>query len=131
MSLLRYTKTIKFFGLARKHRKSRRKRNQSNETKLGVFCPRNRGKPREVVKKWVQKDNVSLIAERFYNVSPSCVTSIEESFDLAEHGTRHTKITRTTTFQVQGRFRFLKSLLIWLGLKTVHRYVFQNFAQNS
>jgi len=58
-----------------------------------------------------------------------CVTSIKENFDLVECGERRTKITRTTEFKVKGWFGPLKSALVWVGLKNVHRYVFQNWAR--
>ncbi len=57
------------------------------------------------------------------------VTSIKERFDLAADDERKTKITRTTEFKVNGRAGIFKSLLIWVGLKNVHRYVFRNWGR--
>ncbi len=53
------------------------------------------------------------------------VTSIKERFDLAGEGERNTKITRTTDFKVKGRAGIFKSLMVWVGLKSVHHYVFR------
>ncbi len=58
-----------------------------------------------------------------------CVTGIKERFDLEKVGERETEISRTTEFQVKGRLGWLKSALIWIGLKNVHRYVFGNWAR--
>ncbi len=55
------------------------------------------------------------------------ITSIQERFDLAAVGARQTKITRTTKFKVKGGLGNFRSLLIWIGLKNVHRYVFRNW----
>ncbi len=55
------------------------------------------------------------------------VTSIKERFDLAAEGERKTKITRTTEFTVKGQAGIFKSLMVWFGLKNVHRYVFRNW----
>lgn len=55
------------------------------------------------------------------------VTSIKERFDLAEEDERTTKITRTTEFKVKGWLGMFRSLMIWIGLKNVHHYVFRNW----
>jgi hypothetical protein len=56
-----------------------------------------------------------------------CVTVIKEQFTLEDLSNNKTRITRTTDFTVNGWFQTGKSLLIWIGLKNVHRYVFKNW----
>ncbi len=50
------------------------------------------------------------------------VTSIKERFDFAAADERKTKLTRTTEFKVTGRAGIFKSLMVWVGLKNVHRW---------
>jgi hypothetical protein len=57
-----------------------------------------------------------------------CVTGIRERFELEEPLRGMTQITRTTEFDVSGWCRLAKSVMIWVGLKNVHRYVFENWA---
>lgn len=57
------------------------------------------------------------------------ITSIKERFDLVAEGERRTKITRTTEFEVNGRASVFKSLMVWVELKNVHRYVFRNWSR--
>lgn len=54
------------------------------------------------------------------------VESLEEDFHLEEdrHGTR---VTRTTTIKAKVWFPWLKEMGFYLGLKRVHRYVFENW----
>lgn len=58
-----------------------------------------------------------------------CVTSIQEEFSLNPHGDTQTRITRTTTIQVIGMARWLKGMIMCIGMKFVHRYVFHNWAR--
>ncbi len=58
-----------------------------------------------------------------------CVTSITEEFVLSPGSRSTTHITRTTTIQVTGLAQGLKGLVICIGLKFVHRYVFKNWSR--
>lgn len=93
-------------------------------------CISERGTILQRITLWDEPKQLQFVMEATTIYFRSFIASIEESFDLAVHGNSDTRITRTTTFQVRGRFRFLKFLVIWLGLKIVHRYVFNNFSQN-
>ena len=59
-----------------------------------------------------------------------CVESIEEDFRLEQtsHGTR---ITRTTNITATGKFARIKEIGFYLGLKRVHRYVFDNWGAKT
>jgi hypothetical protein len=92
-------------------------------------CVSNLGTVNQRITLW--EDNKTLMFEMM-NTDMSFgryVTSIKERFDLASVGERQTKITRTTEFKVKGRLGNFKSLLIWIGLKNVHRYVFRNWGR--
>ncbi|MGA8709657.1 MAG: hypothetical protein ACLP8Y_00085 [Thermoplasmata archaeon] len=54
------------------------------------------------------------------------VREIVDTFDLVatEAGVM---VTRTTEVATKGRFQFLKKLVLYFGLKKVHRYVFRSW----
>jgi hypothetical protein len=58
-----------------------------------------------------------------------CVNSIVEEFALEPSGTSQTLITRTTTINVTGFSPWAKGLIMGIGTKFVHRYVFKNWAR--
>jgi hypothetical protein len=53
--------------------------------------------------------------------------AIEERFDLVARG-RETAIVRTTKLTIKPQTGGLRRLLLRIGLKRVHRYVFRNWA---
>jgi len=55
-----------------------------------------------------------------------CIDSLEEQFQLEDHGAG-TLITRTTTIRAAGSLPFFKELGFYSGLKRVHLYVFSNW----
>ena len=57
-----------------------------------------------------------------------CVTAMREQFELYALPGGGTRITRTTEIQLRGFCKPGKGLLMWAGLKQVHRFVFQNWA---
>ena len=58
-----------------------------------------------------------------------CVTSIVEEFELVPHANGSTQITRSTTIKIKGFGAWLKGLIMCVGMKFVHRYVFHNWAR--
>ena len=58
-----------------------------------------------------------------------CVNSITEEFRLLPGPHSTTQITRTTTIQVTGFAKGIKGLIMCLGMKFVHRYVFTNWSR--
>lgn len=58
-----------------------------------------------------------------------CVSSITEEFKLAEGPNSTTLITRTTTIQVTGFAQTIKGFIMCVGMKFVHRYVFNNWSR--
>jgi hypothetical protein len=55
------------------------------------------------------------------------VSAIEEQFEL-RGGRGGTEIVRTTKVTLNPATGAVRSLLLWIGLKQVHRYVFRNWA---
>ncbi|XVV13899.1 hypothetical protein ACQP2X_05965 [Actinoplanes sp. CA-131856] len=51
-------------------------------------------------------------------------------FELAPSGTG-TRITRTTTVTVRRRLAAVLYPALWLGLKSVHRFVFRNWQRSG
>jgi hypothetical protein len=57
-----------------------------------------------------------------------CVSELDDTFELrpTEDG-RATIVSRTTHVEVDGRLRWVKRAAVYVGLKTVHRFVFRNW----
>ena len=55
------------------------------------------------------------------------VQEIVETFDLTPVDDAMTKLMRTTNVTLRGRLQFVKHLLLLVGLKKVHRFVFRNW----
>ena len=60
-----------------------------------------------------------------------CVTAIVEEFTLEPVGSELTRLTRTTEFTVSGPASFAKALVMCVGMKCVHRYVFKNWSRDA
>lgn len=57
------------------------------------------------------------------------VSGIREEFLLEPAGPEGVRLTRTTQVGLTGRCRIAKSLLMWAGVRAVHRYVFKNWVR--
>ena len=57
------------------------------------------------------------------------VTSLVDEFSLVATEGGGTVVTRKTTFETIGFGRGVKALVLSVGLKAVHRYVFRNWAR--
>ena len=55
-----------------------------------------------------------------------CVESIQESFELKQDTPNLTYITRSTDFKL-NKNQFLLSIPMYIGLKSIHLYVFKNW----
>ena len=60
-----------------------------------------------------------------------CVESIVESFEIKTISSRETTITRETRFVVSSGMRHFISIPMFIGLKSIHRYVFKNWKRIS
>jgi hypothetical protein len=55
------------------------------------------------------------------------ITAISECFDLQRQANGVTIVTRTTDYCVRRGWWFPCSITTWIGMKWIHRYVFQNW----
>jgi hypothetical protein len=60
-----------------------------------------------------------------------CVNSIVETFEIKAINEQEAYITRQTEFSVKPLLRPCLSIPLWIGLKSIHRYVFKNWARLS
>ncbi len=58
------------------------------------------------------------------------IESIVETFTLEKVRGEKLKVTRTTVFEL-SKDKVLLSIPMWIGLKSIHRYVFKNWVQLS
>lgn len=76
---------------------------------------------------WEPPRHLAFRMERSDIARLSYVSDILEDFELAPGARGGATVTRTTRVQVSGRFRWAKSVLVWLGLMHIHRFVFRNW----
>ena len=92
-------------------------------------CISDRGVIQQRITHW-QKDEILRFQMEDTNLYfRPCVTGIIEEFVLEPIGPRRTRLTRTTDIQVTGCCRHLKQWIMCVGMKSVHRYVFKNWAR--
>jgi hypothetical protein len=58
-----------------------------------------------------------------------CVSALREEFLLEPLDSERTRLTRTTDLTTTGVFPWAKAMIMAVGLKCVHRYVFRNWAR--
>lgn len=92
-------------------------------------CISNQGTIHQRITQWEENRRLSFVMERNTLPTGHWLQSIDEQFDLQQSKPGYTRVTRTTHFVTKGPLRHLLSLLVWVGLKTVHRYVFRNFTR--
>ncbi len=61
----------------------------------------------------------------------SWVSEIVDDFHLVPTEAGGTTATRTTRVRTAGRLRWMKAVLLWVGLKQIHRFVFKNWLRLS
>ena len=89
-------------------------------------CVSDQGVVRQRILVWVPEERLSFRMEGADLSSAKSVAEVEDTFDLVARDPGVT-VTRTTSVQVVGRFRWLKAAALYFGLKHVHRYVFRNW----
>jgi len=91
-------------------------------------CVSDQGVVHQRILVWVPGERLTFRMERSEIGAAKSVTGIEDSFELRPTGSGVTVI-RTTKATVVGPFRSVKGIALYLALKKVHRYVFQNWAR--
>lgn len=56
-----------------------------------------------------------------------CVDSIVETFEIKIVNDNLTAITRNTNFKLKSNIKLIVSIPMFIGLKTIHHYVFKNW----
>ena len=92
-------------------------------------CISDRGIINQRITAWERPKNLRFRMEDTTLYFRPCVNSITEEFVLTPGPSSTTQITRTTTIEVTGYARFLKALMMCLGMKFIHRYVFANWSR--
>lgn len=89
-------------------------------------CISDRGTVIQMITNWQPPDRLQFRMISTDHAWGPCVESLEEDFRLEQsnHGTR---ITRTTSIKATGWIPRIKEVGFYLGLKRVHRYVFDNW----
>ena len=92
-------------------------------------CISDRGSIDQRILAWEEPRRLAFRMEKTDLYFKACVTGIVEQLDLVSDGRGGARVTRTTDISVAGPFRRVKQVLLWLGLKQIHRYVFRNWAR--
>jgi hypothetical protein len=88
-------------------------------------CISDRGVIDQTIVAWEEPKHLAFRMERSDMNFRAFVFSIVDDFELVPTPEGGTRATRTTSVQVIGWFRWVKSVLLWVGLKKVHRFVFR------
>ena len=97
----------------------------------GRECVSDRGVVRQRILIWDPEKRLSFRMEDTDIWFRSFVREIVDTFDLAELNGSHVRITRTTEVTMKGRFRPVKACLLFVGLKHVHRFVFESWRRST
>lgn len=93
-------------------------------------CVSDKGTIQQTILEWVpNKKLVFEMAETNIYFGP-CVECIKESFVINPLDEKLVLITRETHFSL-SRNKFILSIPMWIGLKSIHRYVFKNWKRLS
>ncbi len=89
-------------------------------------CISDQGVVHQRILVWLPGERLSFRMEQTDMNFQKFVREIVDTFDLVatEAGVM---VTRTTEVATKGRFQFLKKLVLYFGLKKVHRYVFRSW----
>jgi len=90
-------------------------------------CISDRGTVEQEILIWDEPRRLSFRMKKTDIYFRQFVHEILETFDLTPVDDATTKLTRTTNVTLRGRLQFVKHLLLLVGLKKVHRFVFRNW----
>lgn len=89
-------------------------------------CVSEEGVVRQRITEWAPPARLAFHMESTDLGFHRFVDHLGDVFELEPRG-RHTRITRTTTVTVRGRGYAVLYPALWVGLKSVHRFVFRNW----
>jgi hypothetical protein len=90
-------------------------------------CISDRGTVEQTILVWEEPSHLAFSMDRSDLYFRDSVPSIVDDFELVPAPAGGTRVTRTTSVQVIGRFQWFKRAFLWAGLKKVHRFVFRNW----
>jgi hypothetical protein len=91
-------------------------------------CVSEQGTIEQRITEWTPPSRMAFHMERTDLAFGRYVSELSDTFDLQpiEDG-RATILMRTTHVEVTGRLRWAKHAAVYVGLKTVHRFVFRDW----
>jgi hypothetical protein len=92
-------------------------------------CISDRGTIEQTILVWDEPTHLAFSMDRSDLYFRQSVPSIVDDFEFESLTGGGTRVTRTTSVQVIGRFRWVKRACLWVGLKKVHRFVFRNWSR--
>ena len=93
-------------------------------------CVSDKGIIKQTILEWIPEKKLSFAMRETNIYFKHCVDSIVENFEINAVSKNKSIITRTTEFKLKpGRKIF--SIPMWIGLKSIHRYVFGNWKRLS
>jgi hypothetical protein len=93
-------------------------------------CVSDRGVVHQRIVRWEPGRRLEFRMEASEVASMRSIQGMADRFDLVADGSG-TLVTRTTQVELQGPWACPRNLLVLLGLKGVHRYVFRNWLRLS
>jgi hypothetical protein len=90
-------------------------------------CVSDQGVVEQRILEWDEPRTLSFRAERTDLGFKNHVTEIVERFELVPDGPGATLATRTTQVRLRDPWAFLRRIMLAIGLKKVHRFVFGNW----
>ncbi|MGJ7033325.1 hypothetical protein [Niabella hirudinis] len=90
-------------------------------------CISDKGVIRQTILDWVPEQKLRFALRETDIYFGPCVDAIVETFVLHPVHEKETMITRITEVTLKPGARFWVSLPMWIGLKSIHRYVFNNW----
>jgi len=94
-------------------------------------CISDRGVIHQRITHWEEQRLLRFEMEETTLYFRPCVTAILEELTLEPVEYGRTRLTRTTDVTVSGAVSFVKALVLSMGIKCVHRYVFKNWARDA
>jgi len=94
-------------------------------------CVSDQGVIEQRILEWDPPHHLSFRMEQSDIPRLSWASEIVEDFRLTPTDAGGTTAVRTTRVTIAGRLRWMKCVLLWMGLKQVHRFVFRNWLRLS
>lgn len=90
-------------------------------------CDSNQGSIRQTILAWEPPFRLAFEMTDSNLPLRRYVTKLVDEFDLRTETNGETTITRTTHIEIGGRLALIRRWFVWIGLRQIHRFVFQNW----